>query len=159
MTRKTATRALVMSMLLAALFGVSRSAPARAGCTDAMLRGSYGIDASGSIASGPLAGPTAFVGVVTYDGVGGVAGDLTQRVTTATGPITLTKIPIAGTYTVNPDCTIEDSVTNLTNGATSTHEAVLVDGGRSFVILNTTAGPTVIIGHGRKQFAGGDDPE
>ena len=46
---------------------------------------------------------------------------------------------------------------NLSNGTSNTHESVVVSNGNGFVILNTTAGPTVVIGRGRKQFGSGGD--
>ena len=134
------------------LLGTTRSAPAKNGCSNATLRGSYGIEATGTVLSGPLAGPIAIAGVLTYDGIEQVSGNLTQRVTTSTGPTTLTKVPFAGTYLVNPDCTVDDTLMNLSNGTSSTHESVVDSNGNGFVILNTSAGPSVVIGRGRKQF-------
>jgi len=130
------------------------SAPADEGCSNATLRGGYGLEASGTIASGPLAGPTALVGVLTYDGFGQVSGTITQRVTTATGPTTLSKIPLAGTYNVNADCTAEDTLFNLANGTSSVHEYSIVEKGRRFSILNVTVGPTVVLGTGTRQLGG-----
>ena len=159
MHSKTAMTSAIVSTVVLVALGFPRSAPAKSGCSSATLRGRYGIEAAGTVASGPLAGPIAIVGVLTYDGIGAISGNLTQRVTTATGPITLSKVPYAGTYIVNADCTVEDSITNLSNGTSSTHETIIVDGGRGFVILNTTTGPTVVIGRGRKQFPASDDPD
>ena len=61
-------------------------------------------------------------------------------------------MPFAGTYLVNPDCTVDDTLMNLSNGTSSTHESVVDSNGNGFVILNTSAGPSVVIGRGRKQF-------
>jgi hypothetical protein len=140
-----------------ALLATPRGTPANDGCSNATLRGSYGIEASGSVLSGPLAGPIALVGVLAYDGFGQVSGNISQRVTTATGPTTLTKIPFGGTYVVNADCTAEDNLINMANGTSSVHEYVIVDHGRRFSILNVTAGPTVVLGNGVKQFRGGGE--
>jgi len=150
MTRKLTVFVVLVPVLV--LLGATPDVPAKNGCGNGTLRGSYGIEATGAVLAGPLAGPIAIVGVLTYDGIEQVSGNLTQRVTTSTGPATLAKVPFAGTYLVNPDCTVEDSLLNLSNGTSSTHEAVIVANGREFVILNTTAGPTVIAGTGRKQF-------
>jgi hypothetical protein len=149
-------RTIVFSIpiVAAVVLGAVRGVPAHEGCSNATLRGSYGIEASGVAVSGPLTGPLAFVGVLTYDGLGQVSGSVTQRVTTSTGPTTLAHVPFAGTYTVNPDCTVDDALTNQSNGTVSVHEAVIVDSGRRFVILNTTAGPTVVSGTGIRQFGG-----
>src|SRR5262249_10941513 len=105
---------------------------------------------------GPLAGPIALVGVLTYDGFGQVSGAITQRVSTAAGPTTLAKVPFAGTYSVNADCTAEDALTNLANGTSSVHEYAIVENGRRFSILNTTAGPTIVLGTGIKQTGRGE---
>jgi len=152
MSRTTATSVTVVIATLG-LIAATRNVPADDGCSNATLRGSYGLEASGTIASGPLAGPTALVGVLTYDGFGQASGTITQRVTTATGPAT--RIPLAGTYIVNADCTAEDTVFNLVSGTSSVHEYSIVENGRIFNILNTTAGPTVILGAGVRQFGGG----
>jgi len=149
--------AVTLATLAAAALATARSAPADDGCTNAALRGPYAIEASGTVLSGPLAGPTALVGVFSYDGFGQVSGHITQRVTTVTGPTTLTNVPIAGTYTVNADCSAQDSLTNLSNGSISVHEYSIADNGRRFNILNTTAGPTVVLGTGIRQFGGGHD--
>ena len=137
----------------------SHRVPADDGCSNRTLHGSYGIDASGTVASGPLAGPIALVGVLTYDGFGQVSGVITQRVTTAAGPTTLTKLPFAGSYSVNADCTAEDTLVNLANGSQSVHEYAIVESGRRFSILNSTAGPTVVLGTGIRQVRNGDARE
>jgi len=154
---RTAMASLTVGICVLVVLASTRRAPADDGCTNAALRGPYAIEASGTLASGPLAGPTALVGVFSYDGFGQVSGRITQRVTTATGPTTLTNVPIAGTYTVNADCSAQDSLTNLSNGSISVHEYSIADNGRRFNILNTTAGPTVVLGTGIRQFGGGHD--
>jgi len=83
MTRKMMTVFAVLAPVLV-LLGTTRSAPAKNGCSNATLRGSYGIEATGTVLSGPLAGPIAIAGVLTYDGIEQVSGNLTQRVTTST---------------------------------------------------------------------------
>jgi hypothetical protein len=116
--------------------------PAKSGCSNASLRGSYGLHATGTTPGGPLA----IVGVISYDGTGGLTGTLFVR---RTGSTSTEVVPLAGgTYTVNPDCTVSDTFGN------SQHESVIVDGGRGYVILNTTEGaPVVISGDARKQFS------
>ena len=150
---------LTISVAVLIVLGTARKATAerQSGCSNATLRGSYGIHATGAALSGPLAGPVAFVGLFTFDGRGQLAGNLTQRVNGASGPITLFKVPYTGTYTLNADCTVEDTWFNLSNGTSSTHESVIVDNARKFVILNTTTGPTVVSGEGTKQFTGEND--
>jgi hypothetical protein len=152
----TTTLALSIAVLIA--LGTARMAPAKSGCSNATLHGSYGIDATGTFTAGPNAGPAAFVGVLTFNGIGQLTLSLTQRLNSATGPITLSKVPYIGDYSVNPDCTVEDVWHNLSNGTSSTHESIIVDNGRGFFILNTTTGaPNVVSGVGRKQFPGDSD--
>jgi hypothetical protein len=153
---KAATTVGVLSTFL--VVASTGSAPAKTGCSNATLRGSYGIEASGSFLTGSLTGPIAIVGVLTYDGLGNVSGHLTQRVTTSTGPTTLSNVPFSGVYSVNADCTAEDVLTNLSNGTTGTHEYAIVSGGRAFSTVNTSTGPAVVIGRGRKQFTTDNDP-
>jgi len=134
----------ILAMLLIGIsisLGTVRKVPAKSGCTNASLRGSYGIHATGTTPGGPLA----IVGVISYDGAGGLTGTLFVR---RTGSTTTEVVPLAGgTYTIHPDCTVSDTFGN------AQHTSVIVDNGRGYVILNTTEGaPVVISGDARKQF-------
>lgn len=151
MSRMMPTSVLIAAGALVAL-AWTRNAPAEDACSNRTLHGAYAVEASGTVASGPIAGPIAIVGVLNYDGFGQVSGELTQRVTTATGPTTLTRVPFSGTYNVNADCTAEDQLVNQSNGTTSVHEYAIAERGRRFAILNTTIGPTVVLGTGTRQF-------
>jgi|SRR5215813_4075011 len=135
----------ILVLLLVCLFisfGNVRRVPAKSGCTNANLRGSYGIHATGTTPAGPLA----IVGLISYDGAGSLTGTLFIR---RTGSTTTEIVPLAGgTYTVHPDCTVSDTFGN------AQHLSVIVDGGRGYVILNTTEGaPVVVSGEARKQFS------
>jgi hypothetical protein len=117
--------------------------PAKSGCSNASLRGSYGLQATGTT---PAGGPFAAVGVFSFDGAGSLTGTLFVRVTGTTIP----NIPVSGTYTVNSDCTVSDT------WGGSQHESVIVDDGQGYLILNTSDG--VISGEAKKQIAGrGED--
>jgi hypothetical protein len=148
MKRKISSTILVV--LLIALFiilGNGRKVPAKSGCSNSSLQGSYGLHATGTTPGGPFAA----VGVFSFDGAGNLTGTLFQRVTGSTSVETLT-----GNYTVSPDCTVSD-IWNFPGGSSS-HESVIVDGGRGYLILNTTAGaPNVVSGEARKQFPGHSD--
>jgi hypothetical protein len=139
---------LALSIALFPVLGATPNVPAASGCSNETLRGSYGIHATGTVAAGPVA----IVGVLSYDGNGQLTGNLTQRVNGAT---TLFKAPFTGVYQVNADCTVEDTFINVTTGAQSTHESVIVDRGRGFSILNTSAG--TVLGEARKQFVRDED--
>jgi hypothetical protein len=61
-------------------------------------------------------------------------------------------VPVTGTYTTDPDCTVSDTLGN------SQHTSVIVDDGKGYVILNTSEGaPVVISGEARKHFSGESD--
>jgi hypothetical protein len=135
----------------------ARRAPADNGCSNATLRGSYGVHATGTLTAGPSAGPLAVVAVITFDGNGQLTLLQTQRLLVAGVPTTL-KVPFTGTYSVNADCTFSTEMTNTLNGTISTTEAVIVDHAREYFALNTTAGaPNVVSAVARKQFPGSDD--
>jgi len=111
--------------------------PAKQGCSNASLQGSYGLHATGTTATGDL---VAAVGVFSFDGNGHLTATLFVRLPSAT-----LELHPSGTYTVSSDCTVSDT------WGGSGHESVIVDGGRGYVILNTTDG--VISGEARKQFS------
>jgi hypothetical protein len=127
------------------IFGVARNAPAARGCSDASLKGSYGLHATGTVLG---VGPFAAVGVFSFDGAGNLAGTLTSRVNVNT----FLRETLTGVYTVTADCIVSDTW-NFSSGETSQHESVIVDAGRGYVILNTTPGaPNVISGEAQKIF-------
>jgi hypothetical protein len=149
----------LLALFIAGLLFVGNAWQVRAndGCSNESLRGSYAIQGTGTVMSGPFAGPAAFVGILRFDGLGQLEGTFTQRVNTATGPTTL-KVPIGGSYTVNPDCTAEDIVVNQLNGAFNTQELILIDHGKKFLFVVTTAGaPPIVSGRGRKLSSGESD--
>jgi hypothetical protein len=112
-------------------------------CSNASLHGSYGLRATGTLSGGL---PFAAVGRFTFDGKGNLAASLFVRVNGNNVPLT-----IKGTYSVSPDCTVSD-VWNASNGGVSTHESVIVDEGKGYVILNTTLGDgSTISGDAKKQ--------
>jgi hypothetical protein len=145
MKRKiSSTIIIVLLISLTIILGSVRKVPAKVGCSNSSLRGSYGLHATGTTAVG---GPFAAVGVFSFDGAGSLTGTLFVRVTDTTIP----NIPVTGTYTVNPDCTVSDA------WGGSQHESVIVDGGRGYLILNTSDG--VISGEAHKQFRGDRDED
>ena len=160
MKRNIASKTLfALSIGLLAIFGTARTVPAKSGCSNATLKGSYGLHATGTVLSGSLTGPLAFVGTLTFDGAGQLTGSLSQRLSAGSAATTLIKVPYTGTYSVNADCTVEDTWTNTLNGTSSVHESVIVDRGKGLFILNTTIGaPNIVSAVVRQQF-GGDDEE
>jgi hypothetical protein len=118
-------------------------------CSNAILNGTYGLYATGSIINGSSTVPVGLVGVLKYDGRNTFTGTIFQR---TNGNIT--QFTVTGTYSVNASCIVTDvSTTSL--GQTATHTYVVVDNGNEFYSLNMVPSPpNVIIGIGKKQFAG-----
>jgi len=140
------TMLIVFFISLFVILGTGRKVPAKNGCSNASLRGSYGLHATGTTPGGPIA----LVGVISYDGAGSLTGTVFARRTgsTTTEVIDLT----GGTYTVHSDCTVSDTFGN------GQHTSAIVDDGRGYFILNTTEGaPVVISGEARKQFPGNSE--
>jgi len=142
----------LLVLSIAGLLCVGNAGQARAddGCSNESLRGTYAIQGSGTVLFGPFTGPAAFVGILKFDGQGHLEGNFTQRVTTAAGPTTL-RVPIGGNYTVNADCTADDLVVNQLNSALfNTQALILLDHGKEFLFVVTTAGaPPIVSGSGR----------
>jgi len=74
----------LLALSIAGLLFVGNAWQVRAedGCSNESLRGSYAIQGTGTVMSGPFAGPAAFVGILRFDGVAHLEGNLTQRVNT-----------------------------------------------------------------------------
>ncbi len=86
-----------------------------------------------------------YLGRFVFDGNGALTGKLFIRVPgTNIGPL-----EFAGTYSVNPDCTVTD------NWLDSTHVSVIVDQGKGYFIMNvspsTAAEDSLNNGEGRRQ--------
>jgi hypothetical protein len=126
------------------------TAQAQPTCSNASLQGSYGLHATGVTGAG---GNFAAIGRFTFDGKGSLTATLFVRV--AGNDLQLN---ITGTYSVNPDCIVDD--TWNFNGALSTHKSVIVDRGRGYFILNNTSGDgSAISGEARKQFSKNEDDD
>src|SRR5262249_45097869 len=101
MESNTGSTLLALSIAGLLPLGSARVVRAESGCSNESLRGSYAIQGSGTVMSGPFAGPAAFVGILRFDGAGNLEGNFIQRVNTATGPTTL-RVPIGGSYSPTP---------------------------------------------------------
>ena len=149
---KTSLRLTTLLVVLIGLLvlGGARKARAAKGCSDASLRGSYGLHATGSVLG---VGPFAAVGVFSFDGAGHLTGTLTSRV----NGNTFSREILTGAYSVTSDCFVSDTW-SFASGETSQHESVLVDNGRGYFIVNTTAGaPNVISGAAQRQSVQGEE--
>jgi hypothetical protein len=115
---------------LATLLLVASAAFGQSGCTNATIKGSYGINFTGSTNGLPLA----VVGVLTNDGQGNISSTYTVSVN---GEVT-TGVHAVGTYSVNPDCTA--SATDTTDGLHYTF--VILRHGAEMFVINTDSGNT-----------------
>ena len=108
------------------------SVQSKKACTNASLRGSFGIKFDGaSVTRGGVASAT----LVTFDGAGNFTG---SDVTSLNG--TIVRRTLTGTYTVNPDCTgslkfLSDLTMNEADG-----DFVIVDGGKQLLIVESDSG-------------------
>jgi hypothetical protein len=139
------------NVLVLLSFGLLSGAADAKECSNAILNGSYGINASGTIISSTGPVPVGLVGVLRYDGRSTFTGTIFQR---TNGNIV--QFTVTGTYSVNASCIVTDvSTTSL--GQTATHTYVVVDNGNEIYSLNMVASPpNVIIGIAKRQFPGGD---
>jgi len=131
------------------VLGTAQKAPAQRqhGCSNATLRGDYAVHATGNVPSGQMAGPVAFVGLFSYDGRGGLLGQLTIRLNDITnGPTTLNS-NYSGSYTVNSNCTFQETWVNLAGGM-ALHDAIITDGGAGFDFIVTNI--NIVSGEGRR---------
>jgi hypothetical protein len=108
-------------------------------CSLQTIRGFYGTSTTGSIlAAGPV-GLVADVGKITFDGNAGASQTTTVSLN---GMILPNRSSVAGSYSVNPDCTGELSITLPTPTGTtlSTSRFVIVEGGNQLLLVNTGFG-------------------
>jgi hypothetical protein len=121
-------RIIITLFALAALVSAASAADEKRGCTNASLKGSYGLNLNGS--TGGL--PTSAVGLLTADGEGNFSATFTISVN---GGVT-TGAQAVGTYTVNADCTgsATDSTDNLH------YTLVIVRHGAEGFAINTDSG-------------------
>jgi hypothetical protein len=105
-------------------------------CSLKTVRGSYGFTTTGSIVSAGPVGLVADVGVLTFDGLGGVSQTETLSLN---GTIILERISISGDYTVDDNCTGDMTVIVPVAGAIASH-FVIVGNGRSLRAIVTGAG-------------------
>ena len=147
-------KTMIHSAVLALM--VTAGAPAQTICSNATLKGSYGLQITGtrpaaSILSGIQATPGTAEQVVgvsyqTYDG----NGVFTQidNVKGSLSGITADR-PSVGTYSVNPDCTGTFTVNNPGNPPI-VNRIVIVDNGQGFLTAVVSPQPVLVTAVGRK---------
>jgi len=103
-------------------------------CDQRTVAGTYGFQGQGTLGLGtPQPIPAAETGVATADG----AGNLTGNVTFSLGGQILST-PFIGTYQVNPDCTISETMSFGTQ--TRHQQGVVVDRGQQIDFIDTDLG-------------------
>jgi len=118
-------------------------------CSLQTITGSYGISTTGSIVSAGPIGPVADVGVIIFDGNGGVSQTTTVSLNGAVIP---NRSSSGGSYVVNADCTGNISLTlpTPTGSITSTSHFVIVHNGEELLTIVTGAG-RVLSGDAKRQ--------
>jgi hypothetical protein len=110
-------------------------------CSNASLEGSYGFRVEGTNVSNSNLpyGPFAALGKNTYDGHGGMQGEIVVSVNGV-----IFSVPYTGAYTLNSDCTGKKSVNLLgaLTGLTVTFDFLVDDALREIRMIMTQAGPT-----------------
>src|SRR5215469_4359099 len=122
---KRVAKLFLVPFIMAAMVAATTNAYAHDRCSAATLRGNYAAYYLGNITDPNTGAVTPFdsVGVVTFDGAGNASGAATFSVngSISTGPI-------AGTYTVNADCT--GVFTGNVKLGTDNFNLVIIDGGK-----------------------------
>jgi hypothetical protein len=132
-------RRILLWTLFVLSVAIGAQAEDRVGCSNATLRGSYGLHATGSVIG---VGDFAAVGRFTFDGKGGLSAKLFLRI----NGNSVETPQLSGTYSVSSDCIVTDT------WGGSTHVSVIVDGGKGYFIVNNTPGEgDTISGEARRQ--------
>jgi hypothetical protein len=152
MTRTTVAKAFAVAVAIALTVGVASTAQARdTECSDATLNGTFAYTNTGFITAPPdEAGPFAGVGTQTFDGQGATTGTATVSQNGNVVPVT-----IAGTYTVNPDCTGTFTLDVSPVGLTVQAFVVIENNGAEFRAINIDPGQ-VVTTLAKRQFQADD---
>jgi len=113
----------------------------RFSCTSATLKGSYGLQNVGfRLAAEGSYIPFGAIGLRNFDGNGNYSG---TGITNVEGD--LAKTNISGTYTVNPNCTIEITYTTTSNNGIrdTVQSGTIVNRGREILTLQTSPADNV----------------
>ena len=115
---------LSLTLLLAGVAQAGHAQDTTTGCSLSTVKGTYSVQGQGTIVA-QLPGfpappfPFAEVAVDFLDGSGNISGNFTANVNGVVVPGT-----VAGTYTMNPDCT--GTITLLTNSGIPVNESFLL---------------------------------
>jgi hypothetical protein len=128
----TAT-AFALAFVLSGVVTYAQADDDRRPCSTATLKGSFGYTGTGSIVSGASVLPIAFVGRVTFDGLGQASF---SQILSRNGVI-ISVGPINSTYTVNADCTGSFTVGN--------GHLVIDDNGKEYRNILQNAGAVITV--------------
>jgi len=107
------------------------------GCSNATLKGDYGLTALGSyVADFPAVYPGSISGILTFDGKGGLSGsNLFAAAPPLTYGVTAGPYSFSGqTYTVNSDCSLSVTLTaDFFSGALDLNGTVVDNGGNEVI--------------------------
>lgn len=151
MKHTTIAKAFTLAAVAAVALAVTPSATAQGlGCSNATLRGTFALKGAGFIISpAVVAGPTADVNPLYFDGIG--------TVTAASGSMsqngTIVPVTESGTYKVNPDCTGTYEVLISPVGFTAHYFFVIDNNGGELQVICTDSG-VVFSGSAQKIFPG-----
>lgn len=152
MKRSTLARTFTIAAVTVVALGLAPTAKAdNKGCDNTTVQGTFAQRGTGVIVAPPsLAGPTANVGTLTFDGDDAVTGTVVNSLNGTTVPATE-----KGTYHVNSDCTGTYTVQISPLGITGSAFFVIDDLANEIQIITTDPG-VVIICVARRQFPKGD---
>jgi hypothetical protein len=144
---RSVVAAFAVAILLFAVpnsFALNRDGGKDGRCSLATLKGSFGFLDQITYLVGPPPPPWPLVssGLATYDGAGKVSGKFTLNANGVVVSGTAT-----GTYTVNPDCTYSDEVTD--NFGNVTHRLGTITGGEIFKGIDYIFTDAFWVGSGR----------
>ena len=109
------------------------------GCSSRTVKGKFGTLVSGTVTFPDGTNvPAAEVGLFKLDGVKNVSGSDTLSFDGNVFARTF-----SGTYTVNADCTTTVVLTNLDDGSVGTTTGVIVDDGKTVLLISTNPGDTL----------------
>jgi hypothetical protein len=132
---------ILVAALAVALMSVRASVSEASGCTNASIAGAYGLTATGTIfgPNGTHSG-IALVGRTVYDGHGGLTGTQTDS---QDGSIE--RFTLAGTYSVQPDCTGTQSFTFRPGGEMVHADFVVVADSHAIFFVDTDPGVVLTV--------------
>ena len=147
MKRTTIAKLFAVAAAAVLALGVSVKAQAETKeCSNATLTGIFAFTSTGFIIAPPaLAGPFAVVGRQTFDENGTFTAAATVSQNGKVIPVTM-----AGTFTVNPDCTGTFTAQISPVGITTHVFIAIDDNGKEFQAIQTDPG-VVVTGFGRRQ--------